>query len=156
MLQWLFSIFIPFKRNKQTVYKAVNVGNMGRKLHRRPTDYSKSVLYKIICRDSEIRELYVGSTINLSDRTKQHKEWCEKMCEFKVYKFIRDHGGWENWDVVLLENLPCSCKLELSSREYFWIEQLKATLNTACPIARINLKKLQEAWKQELCQQPVL
>ena len=44
-------------------------------------DYSKSVIYKIVCDDLNVKDCYVGSTTNFIKRKRHHKEACiyEKM-----------------------------------------------------------------------------
>jgi CRISPR/Cas system-associated protein Cas7 (RAMP superfamily) len=46
-----------------------------------------------------------------------------------VYQFIREHGGWDHWDMVLVEKYNASDKLDARARERYWIEQLHAELN---------------------------
>ena len=43
---------------------------------RLPIDYSRSVLYKITCRDKTIPDVYVGSTTDFSKRKNRHKTNC--------------------------------------------------------------------------------
>jgi len=73
-------------------------------------DYSKTVMYKIVCKDVEIKELYVGSTTSLVKRRYLHKSDCfnanSKRHNFYVYQFIRENGGWDNWEVIQIEGLP--------------------------------------------------
>jgi hypothetical protein len=57
----------------------------------------------------------------------------DKSYNYKVYKFIREHGGWENWDMIMVEKYPCNDKLELHKKEREVFETLKATLNSEIP-----------------------
>lgn len=100
-------------------------------------DYSKMVVYKICCKDLNITDIYVGHTTNLVKRRYKHKSDCcnekGKTYDTKIYKFIRDNGGWENWEVIEIEKCPCldfeeACKIE---RNY--IEKLNASLNMVIP-----------------------
>jgi hypothetical protein len=50
-----------------------------------------------------------------------------------VYQVIRECGGWFNWDVVVVEEYKAQNKNELHSRERYWIETLKPTLNKCVP-----------------------
>jgi hypothetical protein len=50
-----------------------------------------------------------------------------------VYEFIREHGGWDNWDIVLVEKYPCVDNMELQQRERYWYDELKSSLNTRRP-----------------------
>jgi hypothetical protein len=51
-----------------------------------------------------------------------------------VYQFIRDHGGFENWQVVSIENVvDCLNSDMLRARERYWIETLQSELNKQVP-----------------------
>ena len=41
-----------------------------------PIDYSKTIIYKIVCNDLSIKECYVGHTINMTKRKCCHKSTC--------------------------------------------------------------------------------
>jgi len=103
----------------------------------KPIDYANSCIYKLCCRDTEITDCYVGSTTNFRSRKSQHKSSCnnenKKNYNLKVYKFIREHGGWENWDMVLIEKVNVNDGNELHKEERKWIEQLNSTLNQIIP-----------------------
>ena len=50
-----------------------------------------------------------------------------------MYQFIRDNGGWDNWNMVLVESYNACSKRNLESRERYWLETLRATLNKQVP-----------------------
>jgi hypothetical protein len=104
---------------------------------RKNVDYSKTVMYKIVSNDLNIRDCYVGSTTDFTKRKCAHKSSCinanSKMYNFKVYKFIRDNGDWLNWSMILIEMYPCTTHLESLQRERYWCENLNATLNSLVP-----------------------
>ena len=99
--------------------------------------YNESIIYKICCRDTEIKEIYIGSTTNFTRRKCEHKYLCNNPTSnkhhLKVYQFIRDHGSWENWDMVLVETVSCETKLELHKIERKYIEENNSTLNGCIP-----------------------
>ena len=101
------------------------------------TDYSKSCIYKIACKDANIEDIYVGSTCNFIKRRCQHKCVCNnpnvKEYNYYVYRFIRSHGGWQNWDIYIIEQFSCNTKMQKEQVERGWVEQLKPTLNTNVP-----------------------
>ena len=103
------------------------------------SDYSKALIYKISCRDPSITDCYVGSTTNLIQRRNGHKNACCNSKDLKhhvpVYQFIRDNGGWDNWQVVPVELYPCASRPELDIRENYWLNELGATLNKNTPAA---------------------
>lgn len=100
-------------------------------------NYKNGVIYKITCKDKDITDCYVGSTISVRSRKCQHKAACNnkngKCYKLPVYRFIRDHGGWKNWEFVIIEKYPCKDKTELRIRERYWFEQLNASLNSCYP-----------------------
>ena len=100
-------------------------------------NYSNGIIYKIACNDTTITDCYVGSTTNFKQRKARHKNVCNKETNkaynLRVYKFIRDNGGWQNWSMVEIEKYPCNDKRELEARERYWLETLKASLNHNIP-----------------------
>ena len=100
-------------------------------------NYTKSVIYTIICRDPEITDSYIGSTCNLIKRRGDHKSGCNNPNSHSynnyIYRFIRDHGGWMNWKLVLLEEVACNTKLQKEQKERQYIQELKPTLNKNIP-----------------------
>ena len=104
---------------------------------KKKVNYSNALIYKICCLDTSIKQVYIGSTTNFDQRKKQHKGHCNnsksKAYNLNVYKFIREHGGWENFDMVLIEYYPCETKLELEREERKVLEQQDLTLNMRVP-----------------------
>ena len=121
-------------------------------------DYTKSVIYRIVCKDLSITDCYVGSTTNFKSRKACHKYTCtnpnSKDYNAKVYQFITEHGGWENWSMIMVEEFPCDNKLQLERKERETIENLKPTLNCIIPTRtdkeyRLdNKEKIKEQKKQ--------
>ena len=74
-----------------------------------PKNYSNSVIYKIYCRDVNVKDFYVGETTDFIRRKYRHKIDCEK--EYKQYKTsrrtlyqaINSNGGWHNWVIEEIE-----------------------------------------------------
>jgi len=101
---------------------------------RLPTDFSKNINYKLCCLDQSITDIYVGQTTDFTKRKCQHKSNCNneniKDYNYYVYQFIREHGGWENWSMVQIEQYPCKNMREAEARETYWMKELKSTLNS--------------------------
>ena len=95
-------------------------------------NYNNAVIYKIVCNDLTITDSYVGSTTNFIKRKYQHNDAC-KTKNLKIYQFIREHGGWNNWSMVLVEEFPTTSRLLLGQRERYWFEILGSTLNYNIP-----------------------
>jgi hypothetical protein len=102
-----------------------------------PIDYSKTVFYKIVCNDLNVKDLYVGHTTNFRIRKARHKDAClnkkSNRHHLKVYQFIRENGDWKNWTMVEIIKQSCSDKQEARAVERGYIETLNAMLNCNIP-----------------------
>lgn len=96
-------------------------------------NYENGVIYKIACKDLNIKDVYVGSTAQFENRINHHISVCNnpvsKAYNYYVYDFIRKNGGFENWQILLIEYFACTNRHELQKREREIMEQLNATLN---------------------------
>lgn len=104
---------------------------------KKPMDYSKTIVYKIVCKDDNIKDCYVGHTTNFKNRKNQHKKYSNNnnldKSHFKLYTTIRENEGWNNWDMVEIERYDCKDIYEARKYEYKWIKELKANLNYVLP-----------------------
>ena len=104
---------------------------------RRASDYSKALIYKISCKNPEITDCYVGSTVDLTARIQQHLHFCNspnhKNYSHYVYQVIRRNGGLNNWPIEKVEDYPCSSYEELVNRQKEVFDELGATLNNNVP-----------------------
>ena len=95
------------------------------------------VIYKIYCKDENIRDIYIGSTKNLNLRTSIHKHTCNnetlRYYNIKLYKFIRENGGWDNFKIEILKTYEIENIKEKLIKERKWIDKLKPSLNTQKP-----------------------
>ena len=93
-------------------------------------NHQNTEIYKIVCNDPEVKDLYVGSTTNFVQRKYQHKNSVNNTKNnLKIYKIIRDNGGWKNWKMILVEKYPCSSKREAGAREEKIRIKLQAKMN---------------------------
>jgi len=79
----------------------------------------------IIYKDG-IKEMYIGSTINLKKRKDSHIYCCNNSNDtrynLKVYQFIRENGGFDTWTFEMLEQYECMNKRELEIREQYYLD----------------------------------
>lgn len=93
------------------------------------------ILYNIKCKDTKIREVYIGQTKNLDCRIRRHKEAYIRYPNRKVYKFIRENGGWNNWEFEEVKTLnddsinPCMIERNI-------LDENEKNLNTYKPYLR--------------------
>ena len=112
-------------------------------------DYSKTIIYKLVCNDLNIKDIYVGHTTGFTERKYRHK--CNSLSNtnkehhLKIYKFIKENGGWNNWSMIEIEKFPCVDGNEARARERHWIEELNASLNCVSPFkTEIEQKELKK------------
>ena len=101
---------------------------------------SEFYIYKISCKDPLITDCYVGSTMNIITRITKHKNDV-KTSNLKIYKFIREHGGWDNWKYEVIHHDYYNKNLMLYY-EYKFINLLNSTLNSIIPKLRSYVKTL--------------
>ena len=96
-------------------------------------DYSNAIIYQICCKDLSVKDVYVGSTTNLAQRRSRHKSNCtnenSRGYTYPVYRFIREHGGFDNWEVIKVQDAEVTCAEDLHKIERGCMERLGATLN---------------------------
>ena len=109
---------------------------------RHASDYSKYLMYNFVCKDLSVKDLYVRQTTFWVGRKRRHKECFNNTdCKYKIYECMRQTGGWDNWDMILIEEFPCNNSLEASARERFLMESLNANLNCYRPIITAEEKR---------------
>ena len=52
---------------------------------RTAVDYSKTIIYKIVCNDLNVKDIYVGSTTDFTKRKNKHKSCCDTNSFYKIY-----------------------------------------------------------------------
>ena len=96
------------------------------------TDYSRGKIYKLVNNVDD--KIYVGATCGtLRLRKSRHKSKSKFCPDRTVYKHFNEIG-WENVNIILIEEIKCESKMELSRRERHWIDELKPDLNLVVPL----------------------
>ena len=97
-------------------------------------DYGNTTIYKISCKDSKVKHVYVGYTTNFIQRKYFHKNNCinheATNYDERLHAVIRKHGGWENWK---MENIHvCNCEDYNAAKKIVqeYAVTLRATLNS--------------------------
>lgn len=91
-----------------------------------------SCVYQIKCKDPKITETYVGSTVDLKQRIRQHRYKCiegNNECWLKIYVFMRENGGFDNFEFNILEEFTDISKEQLRDEEQKYIKQITPQLN---------------------------
>ena len=111
-------------------------------------DYSITPVsfYKFVCNDPEIKSTYVGHTTNFIERKSHHKSCCiydnnKLLKNIKLYKIIRNFGGWENWRMVEIESRIVKSKRDAEKIEQDFMDALNADMNTIKSFAAETTKE---------------
>jgi hypothetical protein len=93
----------------------------------------KYVIYRINCLTIP-EEFYIGSSNKFTSRKSSHKKahknkrskkyWC------KLYLFIRSNGGWDNFEMVIIEDGELETKELILRKEQEYIDNLCPSLNS--------------------------
>jgi hypothetical protein len=100
-----------------------------------PVDYTKTIIYKIAkYGETDLLNIYIGHTTDFTTRKSDHKRCCNnpnsKKYNFKVYKYIRDNGGWDNFNMLEIMKYPCTDGNEARAKEEQIRVELGAKLNS--------------------------
>ena len=119
------------------------------------------IFYKIVDVNANLDLCYVGSSVNMKRRKEKHKSACkcpnDPHHNLKVYKTIRENGGWDEFRVVEI-----GFREQITLRQSHFIEDeyrvlLKAQLNSqrchTTPEQRKEDKKnYYKENKEEICE----
>ena len=116
-------------------------------------------VYKLKCRDTNITEFYIGSSLNFQQRKSQHKGGSNNLNDrhycYPLYMFINVNGGIDNWEFEVIKEYKFITKKELNIEEQKFKDLLKPQLNISNVIGldlekrKINIKNYNS--KKENC-----
>jgi hypothetical protein len=86
--------------------------------------------------DTSIKECFINHTMEFSKKKKHHKRLCnneynntEPQYHMKVYEFIREHGGIDEWTFDVLERAKLASKQEALELERYYYDIHQPSLN---------------------------
>ena len=113
-------------------------------------DYSNTIIYKIFCKDKTIDHIYIGHTTNFIKKKHIHKKNCnnEKSSNdnFNLYKIIRENGGWDNWDMSIIEKCNLKNGVEARTIEEKYYKLIKNEYNNNSS----SIENLSNTFKENL------
>jgi len=91
------------------------------------------VFYKIVNVNADVDLCYVGSTANWKQRQKDHKYRCncetDRKYNYKLYKTIRENGGWDEFKMVEIGRGEQLTLREAQQKEEEYRVKIKANMN---------------------------
>jgi len=116
-------------------------------------------MYKICPKNTALKYCYIGQTANFGNRQRQHLKNTvtksdKKHYHLKHYQAIRENGGWDEWEMVEIEQFNGKTNLEARMREQELIEEYNANLNSVSAFVteeqRASTKKaITEKYREE-------
>jgi len=93
------------------------------------------LIHQYIRYSVKMKQLKIGHTTNFEKRKMDHMDhMIETETSYrKVYEFIRNHGGWNNWNMIILATYTCKNRGHASRLEWFWWNKIGGSLNYTRP-----------------------
>jgi len=88
------------------------------------------IIYKCYCKDNSVKDIYIGSTIDLEKRIKFHKKDYDEKPAIKLYNCMKLNGGFSNWVFESLEENKAEDRTSIRQREQYYMNELKPSLNS--------------------------
>ena len=83
-------------------------------------------VYEIKSKDKSVTGTYIGSTWDMKYRQQKHKTRYNnknsKDYNFPLYIYIRENGGWDNFEMTIIDSGECEDVRELHCAEQFYID----------------------------------
>ena len=101
----------------------------------------KYIMYRISIADYT----YIGSTKDYKQRKQNHKNVCNNVNNpshnLKVYKIIRENGGWDKCEMVPIEECDCEDRLQAHIREEELRKEYNSEMNSIKAYSTIEERK---------------
>jgi len=98
-------------------------------------------IYKISINDNN----YIGSTNDFRRRMTEHRKVCnnpnKKGHNCKIYKMIRENGGWHMCNCKILEQVEYITKNEILVIEQAWIDSYNPNMNSCSAFCQSKIDK---------------
>ena len=108
----------------------------------------KIFIYKLYCLNSEVSEIYIGSTKDCAMTKRSHKTKCNNekshTYKFKVYQFIRANGGYSNWKMEIFDEYDVEDDIERFIIERSFTDMIEPELNDRNPYETEEQRKLRK------------
>ena len=105
-------------------------------------------IYKIKSKSDEADDnIYIGSTDDLKQRMRHHKLCCKTAPNRRVYKYINENGGWNTFEVSILELTDGYSQIERRLLEQSYINELAPSLNCFNALG-LNQDKLRDKYRR--------
>jgi hypothetical protein len=93
-------------------------------------DYSKTLIIKIVSKDLKYKDFFLDYCQGLKNKIyllkKQSEDENHKKYNSVMNKFIREYGGWDNFDVIIVEEYKeCKNPSDAKLRLRYWYDKIE-------------------------------
>ena len=81
---------------------------------------SNILIYKVSCKDTQIRHCYIDTTKNIYKTRYLYKQKLVTNKQDFLTEFIRNNGGWDNWEIIQLEKYDSITSSDLDEKVKQW------------------------------------
>ena len=81
---------------------------------------SNIIIYKVSCKDPQIRHCYIDTTKNIYKTRYLYKQKLVTNKMDFLTDFIRTNGGWDNWEIIQLEKYDSITQSEVDEKVKQW------------------------------------
>jgi hypothetical protein len=112
-------------------------------------------IYKLIHKNATNDDMiYIGSCDDISQRVSKHKYCCNtpnnRKYNYKVYKHIRENGGWEDWRYEIIDEVEIALRDDIYKYENACIKKYDAINKLNSRFARRTKKEYIEDNKEQV------
>ena len=119
----------------------------------KPNSIKDYIFYKIFCVDKSVELSYIGSTADWKQRNRSHKHDCNnqnsRAYNYKVYKTIRENGGWGNFKMVEIGKQEQLTPQQAKQIEEKYRVELNADMNDCrCFLTEEEKQEQKKEWRE--------
>ena len=131
--KYIYDEVVKQKKSLETTITKLEARILKFKSDKNDMKYNNTVIYMIRPKHNNFY-MYVGHTIDKERRLNEHIR-STVADNKKLYRTIRDTGGWDHWEMIVLSTNVCRCREEALKIEQDWCEKLRPNLNSVSPFA---------------------
>jgi len=84
---------------------------------------NKYTIYQII--HKQFPHCYIGCTKDLPGRIAVHKTYCNQKKDRYIYNKMNLNGGWEAYEIIVLEEFVCMSRSDAEKIENKWLKKME-------------------------------
>ena len=100
----------------------------------------ETYIYKVSCKETTVTDTYIGHKFRKEFAGSGLKSLCKRGANSRAALFINERGGWDNWEVSILEHFKFGHTKQMTDRLKELQKLHNATLNGRPKKKRLLIK----------------